>query len=285
MSHRTARWLGVVSAVTLFAGAFAGVSAASSAPSSQAFTGCLEFGFIFNVALGSSPTHSCPRSATQITWNQSSPQSGTVGSGAPGPKGSTGAVGPQGPKGSTGAVGPQGPKGTAGAVGPQGPKGTTGSAGSMGPKGITGSAGPQGPKGSTGSTGPQGPKGNTGSAGPQGPQGSTGERGLPGPTGATGPAGPPGTSAFGTDTQSAAYGYGTGCTLGEVILSAGSIANGLPANGQVLPISQFPALFALLGTQFGGDGTTGFALPNLNAAAPNGLTYSICINGVSPSKI
>lgn len=270
MSHKTARWVGVVSAVTLLAGAFAGVSAASSAPSSQSFTGCLEFGFIFNVALGPSPTHSCPRSATQITWNQSNPQSGTGGTGTPGPKGSTGAVGPQGPKGSTGAVGPQGPRGIAGAVGAQGPKGSTGSAGS------------QGPKGGTGSAGSQGPKGDTGSAGSQGPQGSTGTRG---PTGATGPAGPPGTSAFGTGTQSAAYGYGTGCTLGEVILSAGSIANGLPANGQVLPISQFPQLFALLGTQFGGDGTTGFALPDLNAAAPNGLTYSICINGVTPSKI
>jgi len=261
MSHKTARWLGVVSAVTLVAGAFAGVSAASSAPSSQAFTGCLEFGFIFNVALGPSPAHTCPRAATQITWNQSNPQSGTGGSGAPGPKGNTGAVGPQGPKGSTGAVGPQGPKGVPGAVGTQGPKGSTGSAGT------------------------QGPKGSTGSSGPQGSQGSTGARGLTGPTGATGPAGPPGTSAFGTGTQSAVYGYGTGCTLGEVILSAGSIANGLPANGQVLPISQFPQLFALLGTQFGGDGTTGFALPNLNAAAPNGLTYSICINGVTPSKI
>ncbi len=257
MSHRTARWLGVISAVTVVAGAFAGVSAASSAPSSQAFTGCLEFGIIFNVAQGPAPAHTCPRSATQITWNQSNPQ-GAGGSGVTGPKGNTGSVGPQGPKGNTGAVGPQGQKGLPGAAGSQGPKGTTGA------------PGPQGPKGSTGSTGPQGPQGVAGATGPRG---------------ATGPAGPPGTSAFGSNTQSASYGYGTACTLGEVILSAGSIANGLPANGQVLAISQFPQLFALIGTQFGGDGTTGFALPNLNAAAPNGLTYSICINGVDPSQI
>jgi microcystin-dependent protein len=39
-------------------------------------------------------------------------------------------------------------------------------------------------------------------------------------------------------------------------------------NGQVLPISQNTALFSLLGTQFGGNGTTNFALPNLQGCAP-----------------
>jgi microcystin-dependent protein len=34
-------------------------------------------------------------------------------------------------------------------------------------------------------------------------------------------------------------------------------------NGQILPISQFAALFSLLGTNFGGDGKTTFQLPNL----------------------
>jgi microcystin-dependent protein len=34
-------------------------------------------------------------------------------------------------------------------------------------------------------------------------------------------------------------------------------------NGQLLPISQNTALFSLLGTQFGGNGTSNFALPNL----------------------
>jgi microcystin-dependent protein len=35
------------------------------------------------------------------------------------------------------------------------------------------------------------------------------------------------------------------------------------ANGQLLPIAQNTALFSLLGTQFGGDGVTTFALPDL----------------------
>src|SRR5437588_9323825 len=34
-------------------------------------------------------------------------------------------------------------------------------------------------------------------------------------------------------------------------------------NGQILPINQNQALFALLGTTYGGNGVTTFALPNL----------------------
>lgn len=39
-------------------------------------------------------------------------------------------------------------------------------------------------------------------------------------------------------------------------------------NGQVLPISTNQALFALLGTVYGGDGVTTFALPDLRGRAP-----------------
>ena len=39
-------------------------------------------------------------------------------------------------------------------------------------------------------------------------------------------------------------------------------------NGQLLPISQNQALFALLGTTYGGDGTATFALPNLQSRVP-----------------
>ena len=38
-------------------------------------------------------------------------------------------------------------------------------------------------------------------------------------------------------------------------------------NGQILPISQNTALFALLGTVYGGDGKSTFALPNLQGSA------------------
>src|SRR6266568_5154656 len=41
-------------------------------------------------------------------------------------------------------------------------------------------------------------------------------------------------------------------------------------NGQLLPISQNTALFSLLGTIYGGDGKSTFALPNLQGSAPLG---------------
>jgi microcystin-dependent protein len=39
-------------------------------------------------------------------------------------------------------------------------------------------------------------------------------------------------------------------------------------NGQILPISQNTALFSLLGTTYGGNGQSTFALPNLQGAVP-----------------
>lgn len=43
------------------------------------------------------------------------------------------------------------------------------------------------------------------------------------------------------------------------------------AAGQILPISQYAALFSLLGTYYGGNGTSNFALPNLQGNVPIGL--------------
>jgi microcystin-dependent protein len=42
-------------------------------------------------------------------------------------------------------------------------------------------------------------------------------------------------------------------------------------NGQLLPIAQNTALFSLLGTDFGGDGRTNFALPNFQGRVPVGM--------------
>ncbi len=39
-------------------------------------------------------------------------------------------------------------------------------------------------------------------------------------------------------------------------------------DGQILPISQNTALFSLLGTTYGGDGKSNFALPDLQGTAP-----------------
>jgi microcystin-dependent protein len=53
----------------------------------------------------------------------------------------------------------------------------------------------------------------------------------------------------------------------------------LQCNGQLLTISQNVALFSLLGTQYGGNGTTNFGLPNLQGAVPIGMGQG---TGLSP---
>jgi microcystin-dependent protein len=53
-----------------------------------------------------------------------------------------------------------------------------------------------------------------------------------------------------------------------------------PCNGQLLPISGNTALFSLLGTSFGGDGSTTFGLPDLQGSVP--LDVGDGTNGLSP---
>ncbi|MFL6305276.1 MAG: phage tail protein, partial [Candidatus Sulfotelmatobacter sp.] len=45
-------------------------------------------------------------------------------------------------------------------------------------------------------------------------------------------------------------------------------------DGSLLPISQYQALFSLLGTSFGGNGTTTFGLPDLRSRVPVAATLS-----------
>ncbi len=57
-------------------------------------------------------------------------------------------------------------------------------------------------------------------------------------------------------------------------------------NGQLLQIAQNQALYAIIGTEFGGDGRTTFAVPNIPPLKPtNGgdVDYYICLSGVWPS--
>ena len=52
-----------------------------------------------------------------------------------------------------------------------------------------------------------------------------------------------------------------------------------PCDGRALPISQYDVLYTLLGTTYGGDGVTTFALPNLNGRVPLGQGQG---QGLSP---
>jgi len=60
--------------------------------------------------------------------------------------------------------------------------------------------------------------------------------------------------------------------IGEIRLFAGNFAptGWALCNGQLLPISQNTALFSILGTTYGGDGRSNFALPNLQGRMPLG---------------
>jgi Phage Tail Collar Domain len=183
---------------------------------------------------------------------------------------SQGPVGPQGPAGATGG------QGSAGATGAQGPPGTSGYTnydlaqqngfeGSL-PQWLASLVGPQGPTGASGPTGAAGPQGVTGPQGPVGPSGTAG--------------------IFGADNNGSTTGGSAGaqCNLGDVQLTASVpvATNWLPAKGQAITITSNSALFEVMGTDYGGNGTTNFDLPNLTAAAPDGLQYIICVAGVFP---
>jgi len=50
----------------------------------------------------------------------------------------------------------------------------------------------------------------------------------------------------------------------------GAPINWAVCNGQILNINDYTPLFTLIGTTYGGNGTTNFALPNLNGRLPVG---------------
>ena len=78
------------------------------------------------------------------------------------------------------------------------------------------------------------------------------------------------------------YGNRADCLIGEIMAYAGTYINGnnwALANGQTMPIAQNTALFSILGTTYGGDGQTTFALPNLISRLPVGAGEG---TGLSP---
>ena len=74
--------------------------------------------------------------------------------------------------------------------------------------------------------------------------------------------------------------------LGQIMMTGFNFAPKYFAqcNGQLLPISQNQALFSLLGTQYGGNGTTNFQLPDLRSRTPLGSGVS-ADSGWQPSPV
>src|SRR5262245_5053501 len=61
--------------------------------------------------------------------------------------------------------------------------------------------------------------------------------------------------------------------IGEIRMFGGTFAplGWADCNGQLMSIAQNTALFALIGTTYGGDGQTTFALPDLRSRIPIGM--------------
>ena len=215
--------------------------------------------------------------------------------------------GPQGP------IGPQGPVGEQGEKGDQGDQGLQGIPGIQGLQGIAGLNGADGADGNRISRGTGVPTAaaadgdlyldeatfelysRTGGAwvslgSLRGEKGDTGDQGIQGPMGPMGPQGPSGVPApdsrFGQNRPNIS-GYSRSayeCTMGQIWLTGNAMhGTGTPLEGQFLSIAQNNALYALIGTRFGGDGVSTFRLPDLRDAAPNGLAYVMCTQGYFPS--
>ena len=80
-------------------------------------------------------------------------------------------------------------------------------------------------------------------------------------------------------------------TIGEIRLFSGNFAprDWAFCNGQTLAIAQNTALFSILGTQYGGNGSTTFQLPNLapmkeSDGGQTPINYVICLYGIYPAR-
>lgn len=172
-------------------------------------------------------------------------------------------------------------------------------AGNPGPTGATGPQGPTGATGATGGLGAQGPTGATGPTGGLGAQGATGATGATGTMGVngvnsgdiivwdasgnnfvsvqlslqyTGGSQPfnnmqPFLGLYHMISLGGTYPSRNGVDpyYAEIMIMGSNFAvrDWAFCDGQLLAISQYSALFSLLGTTFGGDGRTTFGLPDL----------------------
>ena len=162
----------------------------------------------------------------------------------------------------------------------------------IGGAGEAGEVGPEGPQGEPGPPGVMGPQGEPGAPGPMGPQGPKGDPGeaslTPGSTngdlltwtGSNWVAQQPATRDnmqpfLGVNYIIAMEGLypsrnSSDPFIAEIIMFGGNFAprGWAFCNGQLVAVNQYQALFSLLGTTYGGDGRTTFALPDLRGRVP-----------------
>ena len=82
-------------------------------------------------------------------------------------------------------------------------------------------------------------------------------------------------------------------TIGEVRLFAGTFEpeNWLYCDGKEVEVVKYKSLFSVIGTKFGGNGVTHFALPKIDPAVGaesaikyDDLNYIICTDGDDPVR-
>lgn len=100
-----------------------------------------------------------------------------------------------------------------------------------------------------------------------------------------------GTAMAGTAIAAAMPAW-AGCSaepyIGSVCITAAAFCPAgqyLEANGQVLAISSNSALFALLGTTYGGNGSSTFALPDLRGRTPVGVGQGVGLSNITPGQM
>jgi microcystin-dependent protein len=73
-------------------------------------------------------------------------------------------------------------------------------------------------------------------------------------------------------------------TIGQISLFAGHYAprNWFPCDGRLLEIHRYAPLFSLIGTTYGGDGRTSFALPKIEPKG--GVSSFIAYEGTFPNR-
>lgn len=73
-------------------------------------------------------------------------------------------------------------------------------------------------------------------------------------------------------------------TVGQILLFAGSRypVGWFFCDGRLLNTKDYPALFSIIGTMYGGDGVHNFAVPNLKDQQIEGIHYMICYAGDYP---
>lgn len=84
---------------------------------------------------------------------------------------------------------------------------------------------------------------------------------------------------FGALAAGPSQAQGMGTTIGTIIIMGAKFCpqGWLEANGRTLPISEYLDLFTVIGTTYGGNGQSTFALPQSGPLGPNKAPVKWCI--------